>query len=132
MKQSLQYFLIRRGRGLMRHAPARAFSGSAASARYTVLERLAAGAAASVHRAIEHAADGSQCVVALVLLRPELADDEVDQFVRQAIELGHAEVRQVGRGGTGWYVSLAYEPGSDYSWLSRCRLGDGSVDTELP
>jgi hypothetical protein len=117
MKQSLQYFLIRRGRGLMRHAPAaRAFSGSAASARFTVLERLAAGATASVHRAIEHGADGSQCVVALVLLRPELTEDQIDRFVHQVSGLG-AEIRQVGRGSTGWYVSLAQQPGSDYGWL---------------
>jgi hypothetical protein len=116
MKQSFQYVLIRRGRGLMRHAPAaRAFS---ASARFTVLERLGAGATASVHRAIEHGADGSQCVVALVLLRPELDAGEVDQLVRKATELGLAEIRQVGHGSTGWYVSMEYEPGSDYGWLS--------------
>jgi serine/threonine-protein kinase len=126
MKQSTQYILVKRGQGLMRHSPAR----PDAAARYTVLEQLGAGTVSTVHRAIEHLADGGERVVALKRLLPALSDDAhfVDAFVLRAtaaarlVHGGVCRTFRLGRGGTGWFQSMELVRGRDLgALLRRCQ-----------
>lgn len=94
---------------------------------YTVCERLGVGGMATVHRAIEHGADGQARNVALKRLLPHLAEDEtfVRSFVREAklaSMLQHPNIVQLyelGRVGHVYFISMEYIDGRDLRRLLR-------------
>ncbi|MBP6633347.1 MAG: protein kinase [Kofleriaceae bacterium] len=94
---------------------------------YRVYERLGVGGVATVHRATERRADGSERVVALKRLLPHLASDEtfVRAFVREAklaSLLNHPHVVRVldlGRVGTVYFIAMEFVPGRDLRRVLR-------------
>ncbi len=94
---------------------------------YTVYERLGVGGMATVHRALEHAADGRDRVVALKRLLPHLAEDAsfIKSFVREAKlasilnHLNIVQIYELGRVGTEYFISMEYIDGRDVRRLLR-------------
>jgi eukaryotic-like serine/threonine-protein kinase len=94
---------------------------------FEVLERLGAGGMATVHRAIEHGADGFERTIALKRLLPHLAEDAdfVRAFVREAklaSLLRHdniVKLYELGRVGASYFISMEYIAGRDLRVILR-------------
>ncbi|HWO18795.1 MAG TPA: protein kinase [Kofleriaceae bacterium] len=94
---------------------------------YLVYERLGVGGMATVHRALERGADGTERIVALKRLLPHLAEDAsfIKAFVREAklaSLLSHVNIVQLfelGRVGTEYFISMEYIDGRDVRRVLR-------------
>src|ERR1051325_9894314 len=94
---------------------------------YSVYERLGVGGMATVHRALEHGAEGFERIVALKRLLPHLAEDAsfIKSFVREAklaSLLNHVNIVQIyelGRVGTQYFISMEYIDGRDVRRVLR-------------
>jgi eukaryotic-like serine/threonine-protein kinase len=94
---------------------------------YRVYERLGVGGMATVHRALEHGADGVERTVALKRLLPHLAEDAsfIKSFVREAKlasmldHLNIVQIYELGRVGTEYFISMEYIDGRDVRRLLR-------------
>lgn len=100
-------------------APRRPSSPAAKKVRYTLVERIGTGGMATVHRAIEHRADGSKRRVAIKQLLPHLAEDDefVSSFIREAqlaAQLHHPNIVRIfkaGRGRSGYFIAMEHVSG---------------------
>src|SRR5512139_2277258 len=95
--------------------------------RYQLLELIARGGMAEVHKAKSHGVEGFEKVLVIKSILPELSRDAefVEMFVKEAkiaVSLSHPNIVQVfdlGRADDRYFIAMEYVAGTDLSTLLR-------------